>query len=556
MPSVDTSDNKITSESVSSQDKESLVATSLKLKAMYSPSATRQVTLYHWNDKPWVTWFQEQRIDFNSNGSESFTLFYVPGRGCREEDGALKIAEGMGNLSEKEARIPLNTTVLENCLRSIRENLDRPYSLQLLIGERRAIGVSGNYLGEDYLGRICYGVRLMLGLQRHPDSANVRSIVSQQQSSPVHDPTAQQTNALFRRILEAFSTGSLDSLVSIVNDDAAVQTNLGNRYYKGDGVEQNHSKALELYQKAANQGYAEAQYKLGICYFNGEGMQQSYEEAIDWFKKAAEQEHAAAQKRLGDCYYTGQGVEQNYCSAVEWYQKAANQGNPAAQCALGFCYENEKGVKQDLSTAAEWYQIAAFQGDAEAQCRLGVCYEKGNGVHWSYIKAIERYQKAAEQGYAKGQCILGGCYENKWGVELNYAKAAELYQKAAEQGYAEAQYLLGRLYEDGKSYYREERRNRYYEEKKSVQKDDSKAIMWYQKAAGQGYADAQCRLALSYEEGKGVQKDYSSAMMWYQKAADQKCSEAQYKIGFYYENEQGVPRDYAKAAEWYQKAAE
>ncbi len=40
--------------------------------------------------------------------------------------------------------------------------------------------------------------------------------------------------------------------------DAESQNNLGLRYDQGKGVEQNHAKAAEWYQKAAEQGYEKA----------------------------------------------------------------------------------------------------------------------------------------------------------------------------------------------------------------------------------------------------------------------------------------------------------
>lgn len=47
------------------------------------------------------------------------------------------------------------------------------------------------------------------------------------------------------------------------------------------------------------------------------------------------------------------------------------------------------------------------------------------------------------------------------------------------------------------------------------------AIYWYQKAADQGYAEAQCRLGSCYDQGKGVTQDKIKAKSWYKKAADQ-----------------------------------
>ena len=47
-------------------------------------------------------------------------------------------------------------------------------------------------------------------------------------------------------------------------------------YYNGVEVEQNSPKAFELYHKAAEQGFALAQYNLAVMYQNGEGIEQKF----------------------------------------------------------------------------------------------------------------------------------------------------------------------------------------------------------------------------------------------------------------------------------------
>ena len=43
-------------------------------------------------------------------------------------------------------------------------------------------------------------------------------------------------------------------------------TCLGEMYYYGNGVDQNYSRAMKWYRKAAEKGYANAQMLLGIMY--------------------------------------------------------------------------------------------------------------------------------------------------------------------------------------------------------------------------------------------------------------------------------------------------
>ncbi len=68
----------------------------------------------------------------------------------------------------------------------------------------------------------------------------------------------------------------------------------------------NHSKynkmALYWLRKAANQGYAKAQYTLGGMYLAGDRVARDKKIAVKWFKKAAEQEYADAQRSIDMIY--------------------------------------------------------------------------------------------------------------------------------------------------------------------------------------------------------------------------------------------------------------
>ena len=74
-------------------------------------------------------------------------------------------------------------------------------------------------------------------------------------------------------------------------------------YDNGQGVKQDYFKAVEWYQKAAEQGLAHAQYNLGVMYEEGRGVKQDYIKAVEWWQKAAEQGHSYAQNNLGNMYY-------------------------------------------------------------------------------------------------------------------------------------------------------------------------------------------------------------------------------------------------------------
>jgi TPR repeat protein/V8-like Glu-specific endopeptidase len=319
---------------------------------------------------------------------------------------------------------------------------------------------------------------------------------------------------------------------------AGAQYNVGNMYYKGDGVVKDYTIAREWFEKAAEQGHARAQYNVGNMYYNGDGVDKDDKKAFEWFQKAADQGHVQAQFNLGVMYEKGVGVKMDLTKAVAYYGQAANQGHIKAQYNVGNMYYNGDGVDKDYAKAVAYYGQAASQGHVKAQYNLGNMYYNGDGIEKNYAKARECYQKAARQQNADAQVRLGVIYYNGHGVTQNYTKAVAYYGQAAHQGHAGAQYNVGNMYYNGDG----------------VDKDDKKAFEWFQKAANQGDAQAQFSLCIMYVNGKGVDKDDEKAFEWCQKAADQGHVQAQFNLGVMYEKGVGVKMDLTKAKEWYQRA--
>ena len=90
---------------------------------------------------------------------------------------------------------------------------------------------------------------------------------------------------------------------------------------------QNTSKAVELYRKAAEQGYSKAQYDLAWMYSSGKGTTQDSKKAFNWYKKAAEQGHDSAQYELGAMYAFGRGVTKDLSKTKYWIKKAYKNPN-------------------------------------------------------------------------------------------------------------------------------------------------------------------------------------------------------------------------------------
>ena len=215
-------------------------------------------------------------------------------------------------------------------------------------------------------------------------------------------------------------------------------------------------------KKAAEQGIVDAQDSLGCWYTHGGyGVEQDDTKAVEWYSKAAENGSPLAHLNLAICYREGHGVEQDIDKAIELYTKAAELGDEKAPYELALFYEE----LEDTENALKWFTNAAEKGEKWAYYNLGGYYQKfgdkyeyGKGcekdhsqaVKW-YFKSAACYEKANITDWfsfrsKEGACYyrIGYCYENGDEIEKALSKAVEWYSKAAELGNNEAK---KRLYE-------------------------------------------------------------------------------------------------------------
>jgi TPR repeat protein len=151
----------------------------------------------------------------------------------------------------------------------------------------------------------------------------------------------------------------------------------------------------------------------------------------------------------------------------------------------------------------------------------------------------------AHGGNAEAQNYLGFMYNmgEIYGGKRDSKRAAEWYQKAASQGLAVAQCNLGKMYWLGEI---------------GGKPDLGQAAIWIQKAADQGYAKAQYYLGEMYRRGQiDGGRNLGQAAIWIQKAADQGYAKAQYYLGEMYQRGDidGQP-DLKNAVLCYKKAAD
>lgn len=213
----------------------------------------------------------------------------------------------------------------------------------------------------------------------------------------------------------------------------------------------NFTEAGNLLMSAAEQGNTGAEHMLMRLFSEGKLYAANLEiETMKWTQKAADQGYMQAQYALAELYATKLGDTK---MALEWYDKAASQGHPDAYFKLAAILENgAKGVQADSAKSTRFYQIAASEydvfaqkGDANAQNSLAGMYEKGLGVKKNIDMAFKWYEKAGLQGHASAQMNMGRLYLAGVAVPRNTLQATYWLDLAAAQGVREAQVMLGEI---------------------------------------------------------------------------------------------------------------
>jgi TPR repeat protein len=99
---------------------------------------------------------------------------------------------------------------------------------------------------------------------------------------------------------------------------------------KGNQAIKDHDgdEAFKCYSKATALGCtkAEVQSELGDCYQIGFGVEKDEAKAVEWFSKAAAQGHAWSQYQMGICLYNGRGIPKDTDRAIEMWRRSAAQG--------------------------------------------------------------------------------------------------------------------------------------------------------------------------------------------------------------------------------------
>jgi uncharacterized protein len=169
----------------------------------------------------------------------------------------------------------------------------------------------------------------------------------------------------------------------------------------GRGVAKDAKQAHALMEEAANAGNRLAQFNYAQILV-GEQVEPTAElmkRAADLYEKAAEQKLADAEFAMAEVFTHGVGGRPvDEAKARDMLQRAARQGFDTAELEYASWLIAGRGGPQDAQAGFNWMKLAAEGGNVAAQNRLAKLYVEGIGNDGDPVLAAAWYLKAQRHG--------------------------------------------------------------------------------------------------------------------------------------------------------------
>ncbi len=190
--------------------------------------------------------------------------------------------------------------------------------------------------------------------------------------------------------------------------------------------------ALSFYMLGAEAGQSDCMVRAAAFHLEGRGTEKSATRGVELLEKAAEAGNAQAHLILA-AEILG-AAEPNIGKGYAHLLSAANGGLALAQNELGLFYLSGRFGVADLPAAASWFTRAAQAGLAAAQNNLATLFERGTGVEQSFEKAGQLYTLAAQQGNASATLAIARLHAAGAGTRMNLELSWALATLAVERG--------------------------------------------------------------------------------------------------------------------------
>lgn len=302
-------------------------------------------------------------------------------------------------------------------VRSAGSNGDPYAKLMLGIGHRDAIGVTRDtVVAAEQFGFAC-DQSLAVGCLN---------------LAYVYDERARNTSGADYRqntsVAHSFFVRSCD----LGNGKGCVM--MGDKYWYGEGVPKDLTKATVLYGRGCDYGDGLGCTRRGSDYQEGRGVPVSFTTANQFFIKGCNANHAGSCYLLAANYNRGRGVEPNDTRMVQLYSKACDLQDGEACSTLASLYSMGTRVPRNQQRSLELYRQSCELEDGFGCNKLGVFYVNGTGLPRDPRRAAEVFEKSCDEDYAEGCGNLGSMYATGNGVARDLRKAQELFVQGCEAG--------------------------------------------------------------------------------------------------------------------------
>lgn len=232
---------------------------------------------------------------------------------------------------------------------------------------------------------------------------------------------------------------SLLKRASELDNDSATSY-LGYMYEMGLYLTADTDKAIVYYKKAVENDHAKSQYRLGRLLLDGLfGAPKDEKLAINLFERAAQQGYLAAMEDLGICAYQGKGMPVDMERARMLFENCAREGLPQSQYDFALMNQYGEGGPANYKAAEYWYNKTIEQDidvlTKDAKLNLASML---SDITKEYQKAFPIWTELAKEGNADGQYALGLFYANGWAVPQDDNIAKYWIGEAAKQGHPDA----------------------------------------------------------------------------------------------------------------------
>ncbi|KAK8876256.1 hypothetical protein M9Y10_006451 [Tritrichomonas musculus] len=291
-------------------------------------------------------------------------------------------------------------------------------------------------------------------------------------------------------------------------------------------------KAMEFYKRAADNDDEESLLNLVKMIMDGYKIDISDQEETKYFKRAADLGDCEAMYHYADALYYGKGVEIDKKYAVELYKKAADSGSSNSMNKYAHMLYNGIETSTNKVEAVKYYKRAIEQNNTDSMFSYGRILLKVDQT----IEAAKLFKKAADLNHIKSMNLYAEMLLNGDGIDQNKNEAAHYYKKAADTNDPISLFNYATFL--------------YNENKKP------ESLLYFERAANLGHVESMFKTALMYDEDKEIGTDYHKAFHFYQLASEKDHLKALNKLGLMYDSGRGTDMNTKKACLCFQKAAD